>query len=221
MKCKACIFLFFLVSAFSCAAQGILVIGGHFGLGGSVLPLHAMLDSGGSVDKAYAGTTLMTGALINYVISERIGIESGLNVIHYSYYHPVSNLWRRRLWKGSAAIEVVDFQIPIAILYRLQFPTNPFRDVTLVAGTSLDWLSSAFIINGANQSWLKTIHGGIRVGHERMKGRRLELGLEFQLSANRFLLEESNYNQPDQKLYSRLSLLALNFHYSFYRTSIP
>jgi hypothetical protein len=221
MKCTARILIFLAGSAFPCVAQGILTIGGHLGTGGSVLPLHARIDSGGSVDKAYAGTTLTTGALISYMISERIGIESGLNVIHYSYYDPTSNFWRKRVWKGSAAIEIFDLQVPILLLHRLQFASNPFRDVTLATGTSLDWLSSAFLISKVKQPWLKTIHTCIRIGHETMKGRRLEIGLEFHFSANRFLVVESNYRQPDDKLYSRLSLLAVNFHYSFYRIAIP
>jgi hypothetical protein len=143
-------------------------------------------------------------------------MESGLNIVHNSYYYPEdSRLWRKRIWKGAAAIETVDYQIPILIVYRVQFPSNPFRDVTLTGGTSLDCFSTVFLLQTTPLRWMKNICGSIRFGHKKRNGHRLEYGIEFQYAVERLSLQGVNDNQTDMVISSRLSMLTLNLYYVF------
>jgi hypothetical protein len=206
---------------FLCAAQGILSIGAKLGLGASVFPLHAMLDDNDSTWQVYSGTTLTTGILAQYLIGNRIGIESGLHLTHYSYYEKKdASIPRNRVWKSSATTEVFNFQLPVALFYKFTFPSNPFKDIKLVGGTSIDWLSSDLLLQPSRALTLKNIYTSIRIGNERVSGRRLEYGLEFQYSLDRYSLKGTTFNQPDNKLSSRLSVLTLNLYYFFYNKTI-
>jgi hypothetical protein len=211
------LFFIFYFTVLESSSQGVFQTGFKLGLGGSVVPLYTRLEAKGITNKAYTGTTLTTGGIAQYIIGNRIGIESGMHVTHYSYYYPEdSNLWRRRLWKGAAAIEMFDFQLPVVMLYRIPMPSDPFKDITLAFGTSIDWLATDFLINRSMRgAWLKNIYGGVRLGKERMKGNRLVCGLEFQYSLDRFSLKGMNYNQQDMQISSRMSMLTINVYYFF------
>jgi hypothetical protein len=197
--------------------QGVFNTGAKIGLGASVFPLHSTLVNDGVSIDAYTGTILSTGIITQYVIARRIGIESGFHINHYSYYYPdQQKVWKRRIWKGAAAIEMFDFQVPINIVHRFPVPSDPFRDITVLAGTSIDWLATDFLVKASRATWLKNIHGGIRLGKERMRGNRLEYGFEFQYSIDRFDLKGKNYNQLDMAISSRLSALTINLYYFFF-----
>lgn len=203
------------------AAQGTLSIGAKFGLGASVFPLHAMLDDNDSTWNVYSGTTLTTGILAQYLIGNRIGIESGLHLTHYSYYEKNdASIPRNRLWKSSATTEVFNFQVPVVLFYKFAFPSNPFKDIKLAGGTSIDWLSSDLLLEPSHALTLKNIYASVRIGNERMSGRRLEYGLEFQYSMDRYSLKGTNFNQLDQTLSSRLCVLTLNLYYFFFSKTI-
>jgi hypothetical protein len=220
MDCRPSILLILLGALnASCLAQGKFSAGAKVGAGGSLFPLHATLDAKDSVDNVYAGTTLTTGIFVNYMIGGRMGIESGVCLSHYSYYRNEEKFWRTRIWKGAATMEMVNYQIPLLILYRYDIPSNPFKDITFAGGTSIDWLAEP-MLKSTGPMWLKNIFGGIRLGKERMKGGRFEYGLEFQYSLNRFVFKGTNYNKLDYKLNSRLGLLSLNLYYFFYGRAI-
>jgi hypothetical protein len=53
-----------------------------------------------------------------------------------------------------------------------------------------------------------------------MKGSRIEYGLEWQYSLKRFYLKGVNYNQVEERLSSRLSLLTLNLYYLFWNKAL-
>jgi hypothetical protein len=61
---------------FSCASQGTFSASAKLGLGGSAIPVNALLEYRGTVNKAFTGTTLTTGVVTSYIIGNRIGIES-------------------------------------------------------------------------------------------------------------------------------------------------
>lgn len=212
---KACVF--FLLTggfAFKSQAQGAFYAGVKVGLGGSLVPFHATVNLHDTISSVYAGTTLTPGIRGNYTISKRVGIETGVGFNHYSYYKKEdSGFWTNRVWKSATDMEVIDLQVPISILYRYEIPSNPFRDITLTGGTSIDWFGYDYQTKTTPSMWFRNIYGTVRVGKERMKGKggRLECGLEFQYSINRFSLGASKNHQLD----SRLSLLALNFYYFF------
>lgn len=214
IKFSILIFWFFTINAHS---QGVFHVGAKVGLGGSLFPLHSKLVNDGVSNNAYTGTVLSTGIITQYVIGRRIGFESGFHLNHNSYYYPdQKNVWRRRIWKGAAAVEMFDFQVPIVILYRFPIPSDPFRDITVSAGTSIDWLGTDFMTETSRAMWLKNIYGGVRFGKERMKGNRFEYGLEFQYSLERFDLKGKNYNQLEMEISSRLSALTINIYYFFF-----
>lgn len=204
---------------FTCPGQGMFSTGFKIGAGGSPLPLGARLDVEGSVSRVYAGTTLATGAIVSYMIGNRIGIESGFSVIHYSYYRSEEDFWRRRVWKGSATLELVDFQVPLSIIYRHNIPSRPYRYISFAGGTSIDWLSD--IASGPyGPLWLKNVCGAVRLGKETMKAHNVEYGLEFQYTLDRFLFQGRDYDQQRYGLDSRLALVSLNFTYFFWRKPV-
>lgn len=198
----------------SCLAQGRFSSGVRFGVGGSVIPMDALVEANGSTYPVYAGTTFSTGLLITYVIGERLGFESGLLVTHYSYFRD-HHSFGRRLLKGAAEMELADFQVPLVLLHRLRLPKNPHTDFTFSVGTSLDWLATDLLIKPSSPAWLKNVIAGIRFGKEKMKGGRWEYGLEYQYSFDRFSRAGSNYNDMDYLISSRLSVLSVNICYYF------
>jgi hypothetical protein len=212
--------LFFGVLNFSCLAQGAFYVGAKIGAGGNVFPFYALLDVKGNVDNVYAGTTLSTGIIVNYMIAERIGFETGLNAVHYSYYKSEMTYWRKRIWKGSAAMEIADVQFPLLFLYKYNFPSKPFIDVTFSGGTSIDWLAPNLLIKPSGPMWLKNVMCCLRLGKEKMKGARWEYGIEFQYSLDRYTENGTNYDELDYKINSRLSLLTLNLYYFFFNRKI-
>jgi hypothetical protein len=202
-----------------CFAQSTLSLGAKIGLGGSPLPVHSTLRSDVATDHVYSGTTLTTGVILQYLVGNRIGIESGAHVNHYSYYRNDAQFWRRRIWKGPADLEMINYQIPLIVVYRIKVPAFPFRTVMLAGGTSLDWVvtdeSTHTYQEALYLGWLKNIYCSMRISNERMKGNRLECGLDFQYSLNRFVVSGTNDRSIPQTLSSRLSFLSINLYYFF------
>lgn len=211
------LFQVILVVAFGSSgyAQGKFVAGARFGVGGSVAPMHAHVEAKSTTYPVYAGTTLSTGLVLRYVIGDRLGFESGLLATHYSYYRE-DHRFRRRLLKGAAEMELVNFQVPLVIVHKVHLPENPSTDVTFSAGTSIDWLATDVLIRSSSPMWLKNFIGGVRVGKDKMKGGRWEYGLEYQHSFDRFSRAGSNYDDMDYIISSRLSVLSLNICYYFH-----
>jgi hypothetical protein len=190
-------------------------LGGKVGIGASALPLNAELTANGVTRGVRPMTVFSTGILAQYMIGDFMGIESGTHLTHYGYFLNKNSVWQN-LFREDPIIEVFNYQIPVVLLCKIKMPSDPFTSVKLAGGTSVDWLTTDGVTKWGNVVSLNTLYGALRICREKARSRRIEYGLEFQYSFKRFFLKGVNYDQVEESLSSRLSLLNLNFYFFFW-----
>jgi hypothetical protein len=219
MKYKSWLTLLFITTVCSAHAQKTFSFGSKAGLGGSAFPLNATFASNGIAEGVRPMTIFTTGAMVQYMITYHAGIESGTHITHYGYYKNETSVWQN-LTGEDPVTQVFNYQIPVVLLYRVKMPANPFKYVMFAGGTSIDWITADALTTFGEALSLENLYCSVRMGREKVKGKRIEFGLEFQHSFRRFYLKEVNYKQIEESLSSRLSLLTLNFYYFFWNKTL-
>jgi hypothetical protein len=211
--------LLIVVGCLNVHAQRTFTLGAKIGLGGSPFPLNATFKANGATSGVRPMTIFTTGFLTQYMVNDFMGIESGAYLTHYGYYRNETSAWQNLIGE-VAVVQVFNYQVPVVLLHKIKMPGDPFKYVKLAGGTSIDWLTGDGLTTYGKALSLKNLHCGVRLGREKVKGSRIEYGLEFQYSFNRFYLESINYNQVKESLSSRLSMLTLNFYYLFWNKAL-
>jgi hypothetical protein len=202
-----------------CHAQNSFTLGAKIGYGTSAFPMNAKLETNGVTEIVKSGATLSTGIIGRYSIGDRIGIESGVWLNHYSFYNKDKFRTRDAIWKSAAEFEVANYQMPIILNYKVKMQRHPFRYFVVGAGTTLDWFL-VYWSTGLTRSILpgnfKNIVGSLKTGRERMKGNQLEIGLEIQYALKQFELDNHDYSYPkQQRVTSKTNMVSLSIAYFF------
>lgn len=210
--------LYFLLGmCLSAFTQNSFSMGAKIGYGTSALPMRAVLYSNGTAFPAKSGATLSTGIVGRYLISDLIGIETGAWANHYSFYKAENFRTREVYWKTAADLEVLNYQLPILLNYKLKLPQRPFNYLMLSAGTTLDWFFPD-VLSGPTSAFrpraFRNLFASIKSGREKMKG-KIELSIDLQYSVKHFNFTNRNYAPTETIVYSKLNMVSLNLAYFF------
>ena len=159
---------------------------------GQTYPLHAYLYVKG-------------GMVVQYILGDVIGIETGILSTTASFYN-----------SPSGSIDIYSFQIPFQLMYLIKFRTHPNMRIKMTGGIAMDWLtaSSGYKINkflfapsflvGAR---IKTSTG--RYGH-------MEYGFEYQYPIHEIDTFELKSDPTVSSLHAKYSIITFNLHYFFF-----
>jgi hypothetical protein len=199
-------------------AQNSFSLGAKLGYGTSAFPMNATLFSDGKEESARSGATLSTGAIGRYTIADKFGIESGAWFNHYSFYRKSEFQTKDLYWKAAAAAELLNYQMPILIDYKLKSFRHPFTYCIVSAGTTIDWFSTGGINareSALHPQTLKNLVAAFRLGRERMKT-KIEAGLELQYSAKYFEFSDPISLAFNGAISSRLNSVSFVINYFFF-----
>src|SRR5690242_9392340 len=105
-----CVFLTFLI--FACDAQSLLSAGIRNAMGISPMRLHATLTANNLVTEIKPTIHLLHGVVLQYVIGNKFGVESGLQAVLYSYGQKGGTFF------FSNDIWFANFQVPLLFFFK-------------------------------------------------------------------------------------------------------
>jgi hypothetical protein len=193
---------FYCLLTFTCTGQSLFSFGVKNALGVSPNKLNATLTSESNVAFVRPTIHYVKGLALQYVISNTIGIETGLHLTFYHYRQKGEQFF------SSNNIEVNDVQVPLLLVFKKKHEYNAFREFKFLMGTSVDWIESSGLPE--QKGWLKNLIAGIRIGSSNSKNGRIEYGLEYQYSLSRFSVPTDHYDKNFDYIDSRLNLLSIN-----------
>jgi hypothetical protein len=197
-------------------AQHLISIGAKVGVGPTASPINPLLNSNGNGYDMRTNGHFTTGVTAQYLIGNRIGMESGMNLNCYTFNLKSDPHYSLTHYFGiNPTIQVFDYQIPVQLMYKIELPRNLYKHIKLVGGTSIDWLTTLVNSRLGHALSLKNIMIGARLGKETLKRGRMEYAVEYQYSLRRFNLNGVNYDQLDDTLNARLSMLCVSYYYFF------
>jgi hypothetical protein len=187
--------------AFTCVAQSLFSFGVKNALGVSPNALHATHTLQGETITVKPALHYVKGVAMQYIIGNTFGIETGLQIVFYSYRKKGEQFFfSNDMW-------VEDIQVPLLLVLKRKHVYNASREYNFFAGTSVEWIEADGLIG--RHGWLKNLIAGVRIGSSNTRNGRLEYGLEYQYSLSRFLISTDYYNKGGY-LESRLNLLSFN-----------
>jgi hypothetical protein len=144
---------------------------------------------------------------LRYIIGNRFGVESGLQVINYNYiFQSESNTPQKFIGTG-ATMHLHDFQVPLLFVVQLNHPTNPYRNFKLVGGTSYDFMTTDLLAKWKAMPWLRTVIVGVRLGTNKIKKVTCEYGIEYQYG-QRFTLDAVDYKFEGDRVSAQQNFLS-------------
>lgn len=189
-------------------AQPIFSLGSKYGAGispnqpGSTYPT--------PTQTTFHQYNLHRGLIIQYLLTNTIGVETGMALIDYGYARkkqfPIHS-------RDEPFIDVFDYHVPFLLVVQKRHRFKTLTSYKLVAGTSADMMASAFENHHTPALWLKNIILGIRICNEKLKHGRLEYGIEYQNSIEGFTLKTNDPTLGPVELHAKLNLVALTIHY--------
>jgi hypothetical protein len=202
-------------------AQHLFSVGAKMGIGSTVTPINPILTVNADSYLMRTNGHLSTGAVIQYLIGNRIGMESGFQMNVYTFnLKNETGFSLKEYFCIAPRFQLLDYQIPVQVMYKIPLPRNLYKHIKLVSGTSIDWLTTQTATQLRHSFSLHNFIVSARIGKETLKHGRMEYGLEYQYSLKRFKLESVDYNQPGETLDGRLSMLCFNFYYFFLNRNI-
>jgi hypothetical protein len=197
-----------------CHSQNTLSFGARFGAGAQVIPAHAEFQSDNTKYPVQTNPSLMHGLMAQYLIGNKAGVETGVQVFYHSYSPKSDRVFVYNVLSSGPAMFVIDYQVPILLMYNFGHPYNVMRNFKIVAGTSVDWLSTYFLVHNGPVSSLHNFIAGFRIVTDKQTS-RIEYCLEHQYSFKRFTLTGDNYFQTEDTIDARLSTLTLSIIWYF------
>lgn len=215
MRYRMLLFLF-IIQCYACNAQNTYSLGVRIGLGFDVPSSRAEYLLNGSSYRLRSNAFYAFGVLGQYLLNNRLGIESGLAVSYQTYGMniPVTESIKNFLgWNYSEGI--TDYQIPVRFIYKADHPSNPFKYFIFAAGISADRLLSQYFQKERNSVITSNLLAGIRMVNKQGKLGRTELGIEYQYSLRGGFKYTRSTAAGPEIFKARQSLLSFNLYYFF------
>lgn len=210
-----CISVALTMYSISMHAQTNFSIGALGGLGVTPFAVNATITSQKLTQdiKPYVG--LEGGVVVQYIIGNLFGVESGLLLNYYSYIPKDKPLLYNHFKNHGTVIEITDLQLPLQLVVNKNRRFKAGKYFKLVVGTSLDWLGTYGFAPTEKIMWMKNIKAGLRIGSENIKHGRIEYGFEYEYALERFDLKVDTNASLRPVINSRLSMLSFNLYYFF------
>lgn len=216
MKYRLLLFFPLFISFCFCHAQNTYSLGVRIGFGFDTPSPHAKYILNGNTYKLRSNAFYALGIMGQYLLNNRLGIESGLSVSYQTYGMniPASESVKNFLgWNYSEGI--TDYQIPVRLVYKTDHPSNPFKYFIAAAGISVDRLLSQYFQKERNSVIASNLLAGIRMVNKQGKLGRTEIGIEYQYSL-RGGFKYTRLTAAGPEIFkARQSLLSINLYYFF------
>jgi hypothetical protein len=196
-----------------CHSQNTLSFGMKFGLGAQIIPAHTEFYGKNVRQSVQTNPSLTHGILSQYMIAQKVGVESGFLFTYHSYSLEGNGNYLSNAYRKGEEISVFDYQIPILLMYNFEHRYNEMRHFKIVAGTSVDLLSPYFFYDVQFRS-LHNFIAGFRIVTDKRTG-RIEYYLEHQYSFKRFIVTDENDDLTKDHIDTRLSTLTFSVIWFF------
>lgn len=207
-----------LFTCYFSSGQNSFITGAKIGYGTSAFHMNAVLYIDGSAESAKSGSVLSTGVIERYMIGDLIGIESGALINHYSFYLEKNFDFQDVYWKTAADLELLNYQMPVIVNYKLKLRHLPFTYFLFSGGTTIDWFFPDLYTGRSSSFRPQTFQNhfaSVKRGREKLQG-KIEVGLELQYSRKHFEFGDRGYNRIEKIVQSKLNIIALNISYFFF-----
>lgn len=216
MRYRILLLSLFFIASYASHAQNAYNLGVRIGFGFDVPSPRAEYILNGTSYRLRSNAFYAFGILGQYLLNNRLGLESGLSVSYQTYGMniPVTESLKNFLgWNYSEGI--TDYQIPVRFIYKSDHPSNPFKYFIFAAGISADRLLSQYFQKERNSVLTSNLLAGIRMVNKQGKLGRTEWGIEYQYSL-RGGFKYSRLTAAGPEIFrSRQSLLSINLYYFF------
>ncbi len=169
------------------SAQNNFNVGGCYGFGLTIPSAKTRLVSTYGNLPMTGSLQQHLGAVAQYIIHDKFGIEMGIIPASQSHVEKVYYTFLR----------TIDVYAPIKLVYRIHSNRNPFIHYNFLAGTSLHWTNTFYGTHnsGGNSEevyvgmdpgytiMVPCLNAEVRIGKQLRRGGRLEYGLGYQFSA--------------------------------------
>ncbi len=216
MRFLVCTLLFFQLFVCSfCFSQNQFNLGFKTGMGFTIPAGNPTFTIAAQEELLSTNAFYSGGVLAQYLLGGKFGIESGfvLNYQSFSSKGAITTFKNYLGWYSSIGINA--YQIPLQLVYKFNHRYNPSRYFKIMAGVSLDWITTEYLkkMDSDNSLFTSNLLAGLRIGNQFRKFGRLEFGLEYQYSAwGRYKIVIQDERSAGV-LNAKYSVLALNLYY--------
>src|SRR5689334_9238304 len=123
--CLLCfsLFPFMVLSGYSQSSLSIGAIGGF----GFSVPSKAVSYTSNGVNSYLRGNAFYSlGVLGQYILGDRLGIETGF-LNNYQQYSPMNSNSFKSFLSIDSSLGIINHQIPIQLLFKFNHPTDPYK----------------------------------------------------------------------------------------------
>jgi hypothetical protein len=196
-------------------AQSNFSFGPAFSVGYPTASTHAYLitqEAKSAPNNLRDQLVVVNSLMLRYMIGNRFGVESGLQINTYNYIFQNENRTLQKFVGSGATIHLHDCQVPLLFVVQVNHPSNPYRNFKFIGGTSYDFMTTEFLTRWKSMPWLHTLIAGVRLGTNKIKKVTCEYGIEYQYG-QRFTLQAVDYKFEGDHLSARQSFLAFKLNF--------
>ena len=145
------------------------------------------------------------GMVMQYILGDVIGIETGILNTSASFYN-----------SPGGSIDIYSFQIPFQLMYLIKFRTHPNMRIKLTGGIAMDWLTAISIYRKNNFLFAPSFLVGARIKTRPGRYGHMEYGFEYQYPIHGIDTFELKSDPRLSSLHTKYSIITFNIHYFFF-----
>ena len=198
-------FFIFFYSSSTMAQQREFSVGVKGGLGIPICSETPTAYGQGQTYPLRAYLYVKGGMVVQYILGDVIGIETGILSTATSFYN-----------SNSGGIDINSFQIPFQLMYLIKFRTHPNMRIKMTGGIAMDWLTVTSTSKVNKFLFVPSFLVGARIKTRTGRYGHMEYGFEYQYPINGIDKFELKSDPRLSTLHAKYSIITFNLHYFFF-----
>lgn len=201
------IFSFFILfySSNTIAQQSEFSVGVKAGIGIPICSETPTAYGQGQTYPLNADVYIKGGMVLQYILGDVIGIETGILTTSTSFYN-----------SNNGGIDINSFQIPFQLMYLIKFKKHPNMRIKMTSGIAMDWLTVTSTSQVNNFLFAPSFLVGARIKTRTGRYGHMEYGFEYQYPINGIETFELKSDPMLSSLHAKYSIITFNLHYFFF-----